>query len=396
MTRRVSLAELADADIQLRPSEAVALVIEVCRRRQAGELRGVPSPGVVRLTADGEIVIEGPVTTGEEVALAAQLLDGLLAEFDAVPEYRASGALRLVVGRALGTHDLPPYHALGEFSEALKRFSSVDAGDTARMLFLAWDRARATRELRTAAPAELTISDVRRARRATGLNLTEIATIAEVPQTQLRDLEWGYMRSWRADQNGRAQLVRYARAAGLDERLVVSIAWPMIEEASVAAPPVSVPVESMALVRSGPQQILSLRPPVPSRRFARAGWLAAAAAALLVALVPSVAVPWSSLPAREVRLESPIPVRIEFADPKSAPVVITPAAITASATRPSATRSSATRPSTRQSATKQTARPASVRAAAAPVNRRSAPALKRQQARERSFFNRELFRVVFR
>ena len=382
MVRRVSLAELAGSDIQLRPPEAVSIVSEVCRRRHAGVLRGVPPPGVIRLTANGELLIEGPVTTGDDVALAAQLLNGLLAPFDAVPEYRASGALRLVIARALGTLDLPPYSSLDEFCAALQRFSTQPVADTARMVFLAWDRARATRELRTAVPSALTISDIRRARRATGLTLDDVAAVAEVPALQLRDLEWGYMRNWRADAAGRAQLVRYARAAGLDERVVVSIAWPLIER-SAQEPAVMPIVETTALVRSGPQQLISLRPkPVP-RKSARAGWIAAAVAALLIAAFPAVAVPWSSAPSRTIRVDLPGAVQIGSTAHTSAPVVIVPAARRAPARTPARTQPGAT----------AFEKP---RSSAGPEKRRVAAAPKRRSARDGSILNRELIRIVFR
>ena len=61
---------------------------------------------------------------------------------------------------------------------------------------------------------ELTISDIRRARRATGLSLDDLSAVADVPAARLRELEWGYLRNWRADEEARAHVVRYARAAG--------------------------------------------------------------------------------------------------------------------------------------------------------------------------------------
>jgi cytoskeletal protein RodZ len=392
MTRRVSLAELAASDIELRPSEAVSLVVEVCRRRHNGLLRGVPSPSVIRLTPDGELTIEGPVTTGDDVPLAAQLLDGLLAPFDTVPEYRASGALRLVIARALGTLDLPPYASLDEFCVALQRFTTVDATETARMLFLAWDRARATRELRTAPTAALTISDVRRARRASGLSLEDIAAVAEVPARKLRDLEWGYMRDWSADVNGRAQLVRYARAAGLDERLVVSIAWPLIEESAIGGTIVG--ADTMELVPSAPQQLVRTRPqPVP-RKLARAGWTAAAAAALLVAVFPAVAVPWSSTPSRTLRVEMPDAVEIGSTADNSSPVVIVPPAPRVPAREPALT---PVRAATRTPARASTRAPARASTRPPEPEKRSPAATpKRRPAREGSILNRELIRIVFR
>ncbi len=78
---------------------------------------------------------------------------------------------------------------------------------------------------------ELTISDVRRARRATGLRLADIAQRSRIPISLLRELEWGYFINWPADNYGRSQLVRYARAAGLDVEVVMRAVWPVLEEA---------------------------------------------------------------------------------------------------------------------------------------------------------------------
>ena len=121
MTTSVSLAELDSSGIRLRPAEAVAIVGELCRQRAARLLPGLPSRSVIRLTKHGEITIEGPVPSGKDsVRRAAQLLESLLPPFDAPPEYRASGALRLVIARAQGTLDLPPYASLEEFCAVLR------------------------------------------------------------------------------------------------------------------------------------------------------------------------------------------------------------------------------------------------------------------------------------
>ena len=288
MPNRVSLAELAASDIRLRPAEAVAIVSAICAQHSAGTLRGIPSPGVIRLTRDGDVVAEGPMTTAQDdVARAGLLLTDLLSGFDALPEYRASGALRLVIARAIGTVDLPPYASLDDFCTALARFASEDVRDVAQGLFSAWERSRASRAFRATHGTDLTISDVRRARRATGLSLGYLSTVAEVPSRRLRDLEWGYMRDWPATAEGRTQVIRYARAAGLDESIVLSIAWPMIlEGSSIAAAPAA---PSVALVRSGPQALTAVQPaPLavrPPRRWRGAVVAAAATAALIAAFV---------------------------------------------------------------------------------------------------------------
>ena len=373
MTPRVSLAELAAADIQLRPAEAVAIVKELCRRCQGGELRGMPTIGVIRVTRDGDVVVEGPVTTGSDVQHAGDLLNDLLAGFDATPEYRASGGLRLAVARAIGTLDLPPYASLAELCDALSRFSSDDVRDVASALYHTYERGRASRELLRREQAALTISDIRRARRATGLTLEDVATVAEVPAGRLRELEWGYMRNWRGDEGGRAQVIRYARAAGLDEGLVLSIAWPMILDAASTPASVTGGVQT-ALVPSGPQIIVLPNRAHPCRRRPR--YLRAAAAAVGVVLLALATI----FALTDVAPAAPAPPRAEVvqivdARGEAPPVTIVPPA-----------------PEPAKLAAAPTRQP---RRAAVPA---AAPARKRppQQQKKPGFFQREVIRLVFR
>jgi hypothetical protein len=274
----------------------------------------VPSANVIRFTAEGGVVAEGPINAdGPEVTAAAQLLDDLLSGLDAPPEFRTPGGLRIAVARALGTLDLPPFPSLEEFCAAIERFAAPDLATVARELFVAGTKAV---EARRGAPAEveplptlqLTISDVRRARRATGLSLDEVSDRSRIPTPLLRELEWGYFRNWPGGLYGRSQLVRYARAAGLDEALVIEVALPMIEEAREGQSeivtditPAERPIE--ALVPVGKQALeiipdLPLTSPVASepiakvrvrkprrRRFRIA---LAAAAVLALAIVPAV------------------------------------------------------------------------------------------------------------
>ncbi|MEO6239555.1 MAG: hypothetical protein ABIQ52_21365 [Vicinamibacterales bacterium] len=272
MTRRVSLAELAEEDIQLRPAEAVAIVSEICRQYSSEQLHGIPSPGVIRLTREGTVVAEGPTTTDQfEVRRAAHLLSDLLPDFEAPRDYRASGGLRLVIARALGTLDLPPYATLQDFCGALGRFSVPDLATTVRSLFEAWERSQASRRP-VASSATLTISDIRRARRATGLSLDDLAAVSDVPAARLRELEWGYLRHWSADDNGRHQLARYARAAGLDQEVVLSIAWPMLLAWPAGGDGVTgdaSPHTAMALVPVSTQAITVVETIAPRRRPSR-------------------------------------------------------------------------------------------------------------------------------
>lgn len=375
MTTRVSLAQLAAADIRLRPSEAVTIVTEICRRCGGGQLRGVPPAGVIKLTREGALTVEGPTTTGDDVARAAQLLNDLLAEFDAAPEYRASGGLRLVIGRALGTLDLPPYSSLADFCLALRRFSGAErVDDIARALFHVWERAGATRQLQNRPNSALTISDIRRARRATGLSLSDVAAVAEVPATQLRDLEWGYPRTWRADDEGKAQVIRYARAAGLDEGLVLSIAWPMIEEARREEPsqPLQPPAPVTALVPVAPQALVfpdRARGSGPGRYYAR--WAVAAVAILVLTMVAIMEFARLHSPPRTARASDIVLVG-DSRSAASTPPDVTPTALAAARAVPE---------EHRQSQARRTS-------AAVPS--------KRRPQRKPTLFERELFRIVFK
>ena len=239
-----SFADLSAAAISLRPVEAVTIVRELALRVERGELRGVPSAHVIRLSASGMVSVGGPMAAdSRSVARAAHLLDTLLPPIN--DPARVPGALRLVLARALGTLDLPPYPSLDSFAQALSRFASDDLEGTVRALVARQpapaDPPRA-RRLSDATPAEvydlavregtgtargaqtrperspLTISDIRRARRATGLTLAEISERSHISIRLLRELEWGYLRNWPGSDVGRHQLVRYAHAAGLDDQ----------------------------------------------------------------------------------------------------------------------------------------------------------------------------------
>lgn len=248
-----------------------ALALEV----EAGRLPGVPSAHVIRLSASGGIFVEGPVPAGgRSVARAAQLLESLLPPLDAPAELRAPGGLRIVVARALGILDLPPYPSLDSLVVALERFSAPDATAVVRELVESWAAAPANaaapiadapdgakpavlESFATASPAagadDLTVSDIRRARRATGSPLAQVAERSRIPSDLLREMEWGYLRNWPAGHYGRTQLVRYARAAGLDEDLVVRTVWPLLEAAALSRgavmPDIAVPaLESIGTV----------------------------------------------------------------------------------------------------------------------------------------------------
>ena len=326
----VSLADLRSAGISLRSAEAVTIVRELALQVARGELPGVPSAHVVRLSGEGALTVEGPVAADENgVSRIAQLLEALLPGFDAPPELRSPGALRLVVARALGTLDLPPYASLEGVIDALARFATPDPQATVRDLAVGALAAGAAAVVTTQAEegpdsqarpepsapqpftrtraasvtssqaegdaAPLTISDIRRARRATGVSLAEIAELTGISAVLLRELEWGDLRNWPTGPLGRTQLVRYARAAGLDDELVVKIAWPLLEEwagrdASLAPVTAVVAPEPLADIpaQTAEEHGTAVIPYVPrrtgTRRWIRRGALAALAIPALLAV----------------------------------------------------------------------------------------------------------------
>ena len=312
MPARVSLAELSAAGVRLTPADAAAIVTEICRQITDGVLRGVPSAHVIRFHEDGRLTSEGPVGADRAtVAHAAKLLESLLSDGQRSGEYRMPGPLRLVLARAQGTLDLPPYAGLDEFCAAVTRFATADLRSAARELYASWKGATAPPPSSAAGETllptpvgstHLTISDVRRARRATGLTLADVAERSRVPSALLLELEWGYLRNWPAGFYGRAQLVRYARAAGLDDRLVLQAAWPLLEEAvearggdAVVPSPATRPLEEAVPAYADDDIVVDAVPllravPFPTQPAPRRPrWIAALAilAAIALALVPA-------------------------------------------------------------------------------------------------------------
>ena len=281
----ISLADLSAAGVRLRPYEAVTLVHELMLQVARGEVAGVPSAHVIRLSASGTVSVEGPVGAGgRPIMRAAQLLDSLLPASDAGNQFRVPGGLKLVVARALGTLDLPPFTSLEAFADALSRFSATNPAATVTNLVVTWSEFVGSRapeapdpirhqrspglSSRSSRPADrlswvkcrrsLTVSDIRRARRATGAPLAHVAARSRIPVGLLRQLEWGYLVNWPAGQYGRTQLIRYARASGLDEQLVLSTIEPLLEEAESRRSLVqwTPPVDAL-VVASGSNESLS-------------------------------------------------------------------------------------------------------------------------------------------
>jgi hypothetical protein len=398
MQSRVSVAELIDNDVPLRPADAVAIVRDVCRQYAAGDLRGIPNPTVIRLTQDGAVVVEGPVSRDQSpVPAAAALLNEMLPDFDSPTGFKVPGGLRLVLARATGSLDLPAFTGADDFSNALERFGAPDVSETVRSLFRSW---ASRRQARAAAPSrELTISDVRRARRATGLSLDDVSRASAIPAAKLRELEWGYVRNWYADVSGRDELRRYARAAGLDEDLVVSVAWPLIESDSAredAAEPVPAdpPLQEArwALVPAGPQALTpSSKIAVPPRRvhpLLRHRWAVALAAAVLLA-IGAVSAGWDR--PTPAPMPAPPPVVKTIAASAGAPR----AAPASDGAAPTSDRIDRVRPATYTRVT-SIDRPAPTRARVRKPPARPARHERPERPERKSFFKKELFRIVIR
>src|SRR5262245_2223311 len=205
----ISLADLTAAGVQLRPFEAVTIVRELLLLVARGDVAGVPSAHVIRLSSSGGVSVEGPVAAGgRPVMRAAQLLDALLPGSEAGSQFRVPGGLKLVMARALRTLDLPPFPSLDSFTDALGRFAATDPLAAIAALVTSWSdlvgtipREAVKVEVEPLPVAQvqpfvssrmqdvrahlshdpLTVSDIRRARRATGLPLMAISERSHIP-----------------------------------------------------------------------------------------------------------------------------------------------------------------------------------------------------------------------
>jgi hypothetical protein len=227
-----SLADFAAAGVRLRPTDAVTIVRAVVAQVAEGSLPGVPSAHVIRLLPSGAVTIEGPVVaSGRPLPRAAQLLGALLrgSQRNASEPTR----LRRVIAQAL--LDPPGFATLNDFAAALAPFGAQDSAAAIRELTARLSDAAQAVAVEQPVPegdaadvGEMTVSDIRRARRDTGLSLSEISKRSRIPVSMLRQLEWGYLRNWPAGLYGRTQLARYARAAGLNKQVVLDAIRPLI------------------------------------------------------------------------------------------------------------------------------------------------------------------------
>ena len=82
--------------------------------------------------------------------------------------------------------------------------------------------------------AERTLGEIRDARIANGIELEQVALRSRIPLALVEALERGELSRWPRALYGRTQLVRYARAAGLDPDWVVNAVMPLLEEPASA------------------------------------------------------------------------------------------------------------------------------------------------------------------
>jgi helix-turn-helix protein/WD40 repeat protein len=233
----ISLAELAGAE-PLRPVQAVTIVHEIIALISAGTIAGVPSPQIIRLSETGRMSVEGPIAAdAHTVGHAAHLLSTLLPSFDKRSDERVPGALRLVIARGTRALDVPPYASMEAFGADLVRFASHDAEACIREIVATRQKRRNVDAIDSnqlgaaiAAAESLTISDIRRARRATGLTLADLSSRTGIPASLLCELEWGYLDHWPTPPVARRMMARYAQSAGLDEQVVLDVVWPLLEQ----------------------------------------------------------------------------------------------------------------------------------------------------------------------
>ena len=136
----ISLADLSAAGVRLRPYEAVTLVRELVLQAARGEVAGVPSAHVIRLSGARHRVGRRPGRARAEGRRCAPRSCSTRCCRLQMPgnQFRVPGGLKLVVARALGTLDLPPFPSLEAFAEALARFSATDPAATVTNLVVSW------------------------------------------------------------------------------------------------------------------------------------------------------------------------------------------------------------------------------------------------------------------
>ena len=219
----LALADVAAAGVRLRPTDAATIVRALVRQIENRTLPGVPSAHVIRLSAAGEVTVEGPV-----VATGVPCRGRRSCSRTCCPRRPAPAPTRRSTGSSIsrsGLHQNSPPSSVWRGAEAVRgaRRQGGHCPDRRPVGAAAgsnegWDPV--TDE------CDPSVSDIRRARRETGLSLDEVSRKSRIPVSLLRQLEWGYLRNWPKGMYGRTQLARYARAAGLERQVVLDAIGP--------------------------------------------------------------------------------------------------------------------------------------------------------------------------
>src|SRR5437763_1055456 len=134
MPSYVSLSDLRQRGVPLRPHEAVAIAQTLIQSPEisaavAGPPFGPPIPETVEVGSNGAVVCTSSAAT-PAVSEVGVLLQALLPP----GETRIPGGLRYAIGRALLEVEGPPFDTIEDFSRALARFEQGDRGEVVRTL----------------------------------------------------------------------------------------------------------------------------------------------------------------------------------------------------------------------------------------------------------------------
>jgi len=245
----LTLVDLLSQEIHLTPDEALAMGCAVCdltaRTRQEDGVVFMPRVDGIRLDLSGSILTgqTEPLSEAEAIRRIAELLERLLPPVGS--EVRVPAPVRYALARARADLDVPPYRTLDDLARAVGRFQVCDPRAALRTL-----AARCTEPadavesppLRNDGEPELTVSDLRRWRRAASrVSLQHIAYRIGVPHSLLRELEWGYFANWPAAPFAERCLRAYAREARMDPDVVLRVVLPLLPKADRRPPKSSTP-----------------------------------------------------------------------------------------------------------------------------------------------------------
>src|SRR5437763_10715499 len=134
MPSYVSLSDLRQRGVPLRPHEAVAIAQTLIQSPEisaavAGPPFGPPMPETVEVASNGAVICTCSAAT-PAVSEVGVLLQALLPP----GETRVPGGLRYAIGRALLEVEGPPFDTIDDFSRALARFEHGEREEVIRSL----------------------------------------------------------------------------------------------------------------------------------------------------------------------------------------------------------------------------------------------------------------------